>query len=58
MSVAVDPGPTFGVPKPLFKTSVAAGLAPYRTHVPSRDGQRVLIGIPTGNPEAAPIKSS
>jgi hypothetical protein len=56
MAVAVGTGPSFGVPKPLFKTGVAAGLAPYRNHyVPSRDGQRFLISVPTASPEPVPI---
>ena len=46
MAVAVGDGPTFGVPKPLFQTRVAAGVTANRTHyVPSSDGQRFLVNV-------------
>jgi Tol biopolymer transport system component len=44
MAVAVEAGPTFGRPRPLFKTDVPPGVSPYRTsYVPTRDGRRFLI---------------
>ena len=47
MVVPVGPGPSFGAAKPLFQTSVSAMVLSQRTHyVPSRDGQRFLIGTP------------
>jgi Tol biopolymer transport system component/predicted Ser/Thr protein kinase len=53
MAVAVRPGPSFDVPKPLFQTRVSAGVTSNRTHyVPSRDGQRFLIN--TQNTDVAP----
>jgi len=52
MSVAVGPGPSFAIPKPLFQTHVAPGVVAFRTHyVPSRDGQRFLVSMTT---DAAP----
>jgi serine/threonine protein kinase/Tol biopolymer transport system component len=46
MAVSVGPGPTFGVPRPLFQTHVPTGVTLMRTHyVPSRDGQRFLVNI-------------
>jgi hypothetical protein len=51
MVVSVREGPSFDVPKSLFKTQVAPGIAPYRTHyVPSRDGQRFLVNVTTDAP--------
>jgi Tol biopolymer transport system component len=44
MAVTVGAGPSFGVPKPLFRTRVPAGVSANRTHyVPSRDGLRFLV---------------
>jgi hypothetical protein len=44
MAVSVGPGPSFGVPKPLFQTRVSAGVTANRTHyVPGRDGRRFLV---------------
>ena len=44
MAVAVRPGPSFDVPRPLFQTRVSAGVTSNRTHyVPSRDGRRFLV---------------
>jgi Tol biopolymer transport system component/tRNA A-37 threonylcarbamoyl transferase component Bud32 len=52
MAVSVGPGPSFGVPKPLFQTRVAPGVTANRTHyVPSRDGQRFIVNQSS---EAAP----
>jgi Tol biopolymer transport system component len=46
MAVAVETGPSFGIPKPLFQTHVAVGVIGNRTHyVPSRDGQRFLVDM-------------
>ena len=48
MAVEVGDGPSFGVPKPLFQTHVPPGVSSNRTHyVPSPDGQRFLIAVPT-----------
>jgi hypothetical protein len=56
MAVPVGPGPTFGVPHALFQTKVSPGVHSYRTHyVPSRDGQRFLVNVQTGDPALAPI---
>jgi Tol biopolymer transport system component len=44
MAVEVRPGPSFGVPKPLFQTRVPPDVDWLRTHyMPSRDGRRFLI---------------
>src|SRR5262249_19635894 len=44
MAVAIGPGPTFDVPKPLFQTRVPAGVSANRSqYVPSADGQRFLV---------------
>ena len=51
MAVPVGPGPSFGVPKPLFQARVPEGVHVFRTHyVPSRDGQRFLVNTQSGNP--------
>jgi hypothetical protein len=51
MAVPVDPGPRFGIPKPLFQTAVRAGVSALRTHfVPSRDGQRFLVNSAIDSP--------
>jgi Tol biopolymer transport system component len=56
MAVPVGPGPTFGIPKPLFQTRVPAGVAANHTHyVPSRDGQRFLVNTQTNDPSPSPI---
>jgi hypothetical protein len=56
MAVSVGPGPTFGIPKPLFQTRVPAGVAAnYTHHVPSRDGQRFLVNTQTSDPSPSPI---
>jgi Tol biopolymer transport system component/predicted Ser/Thr protein kinase len=56
MAVSVGPGPSFGVPQPLFQTRVPAGVTANRTHyVPSRDGQRFLVNPQTGDPAPTPI---
>ena len=55
MAVDVGAGPTFGIPKPLFQTRVAAGVTANRTHyVPSRDGRRFLMNVAT-NAATSPI---
>jgi hypothetical protein len=56
MAVPVGPGPTFGVPHALFQTKVSRGVNSYRTHyVPSRNGQRFLVNVQTGDAALAPI---
>ena len=56
MAVAIGPGPSFGVPKPLFQTRVSAGVDPLRMHyVPARDGQRFLVNTQIGDPAPNPI---
>ncbi len=56
MAVPVGPGPSFGVPKPLFQTRVPAGVDALRTHyVPTRDGQRFLVNTEIGDPAPNPI---
>ena len=54
MAVSVGPVPSFGVPKPLFQTGIAAErVTAYRTHyAPNRDGTRFLVN--TENSEAPP----
>jgi dipeptidyl aminopeptidase/acylaminoacyl peptidase len=55
MAVSVGAGPSFGVPKPLFRTRVPAGVTANRTHyVPSRDSQRFLVHE-SGEAEPKPI---
>jgi hypothetical protein len=50
MAVAVRPGPSFGVPRPLFQTRVSPGVTSNRTHyVPSRDGRRFLVNTAADN---------
>jgi len=52
MAVAVGPGPTFGIPKPLFQTRVRPGVSGNRTHyVVSRDGQRFLVNTALDTPD-------
>jgi hypothetical protein len=56
MAVSVGPGPSFGVPQPLFQTHVAAGVTAIRTHyVPNRDGQPFLINTQIADPAPTPI---
>jgi Tol biopolymer transport system component len=56
MTVAVDPGPSFGVPKPLFQTRVPPGVTSNRTHyVPARDGGRFLVNIQASDVAQTPI---
>ena len=56
MAVAVEAGPSFGVPKALFQTRVTDTVNPRRMHyVPSRDGKRFLVNIPVGDPSPVPI---
>jgi Tol biopolymer transport system component/tRNA A-37 threonylcarbamoyl transferase component Bud32 len=56
MAVPVGPGPSFGVPKPLFQTRVSVGVDVLRTHyVPARDGQRFLVNTEIGDPPPNPI---
>ncbi len=56
MAVSVGPGPSFGIPKALFQTRVAAGVTANRTHYdPSRDGQRFLINTQIGDAATNPI---
>jgi hypothetical protein len=55
MAVPVGAGPSFGIPKPLFQTRIAAGVTGNRTHyVPSRDGERFLVNMAIDAP-ASPI---
>ena len=55
MAVSVSAGQLFGIPKPLFQTSVPPGVTALRTHyVPSRDGQRFLVNVATDT-VASPI---
>jgi serine/threonine protein kinase len=55
VSVGAGPTPTFGPPRPLFQTRVAAGVTTLRTHyVPSRDGKRFLVNVATDT-AASPI---
>jgi Tol biopolymer transport system component/predicted Ser/Thr protein kinase len=50
MAVAAAPGPSFGLPKPLFQTRVPATVMANHTHyVPSRDGQRFLVNTESGD---------
>ena len=56
MAVPVSPGPSFGLPRPLFQTRIPGGVHPLRTHyVPSRDGQRFLINTQVADPVPVPI---
>ena len=50
MAVPVEAGPTFGRPRPLFKTDVPPGVSPFRTsYVPTRDGERFLVKTQGGD---------
>ena len=57
MAVPVSSGATpFGVPRPLFRTQVHAGVSSLRTHyVPNRDGSRFLIHRRTSDVAPASI---
>jgi Tol biopolymer transport system component len=56
MSVTVNAGPSFGVPKPLFQTQVPSGINSLNMHyVPSRDGRRFLVNTQIGEPTPNPI---
>ena len=56
MAVSVGPGPSFGVPQPLFQTRVPVGVTANRQHyVPSRDGRRFLVNTQTSDPSTTPI---
>jgi Tol biopolymer transport system component len=56
MAVTVGPGPSFGVPKVLFRTQVSRDVIDTRTHyVPARDGQRFLINTQIDDPAPNPI---
>jgi len=56
MAVSVGPGPSFGVPKPLFQTRVLPGVSSLRAnYVPSRDGRRFLVNTQIGDPPPNPI---
>jgi serine/threonine protein kinase/Tol biopolymer transport system component len=56
MAVTVGPGPSFGVPKALFRTQVPRDVTDVRTHyVPARDGQRFLINTQIDDPAPNPI---
>jgi Tol biopolymer transport system component len=56
MAVAVNSGPSFGVPEFLFQTNVVPGVNAQRMgYVPSRDGRRFLINRQTGDPPLNPI---
>ena len=51
MAVPVEAGPRFGIPKPLFQTTVHPGVSATRTHyVPSRDGRRFLVNSAIDSP--------
>jgi Tol biopolymer transport system component len=48
MAVAVEAGPSFGIPKAMFQPHVSTTVIANRTHyVPSRDGQRFLVNVAT-----------
>ena len=57
MAVPVPPGAArLGAPKPLFQTRVYSGVSSLRTHyVPSRDGNRFLVSVRSGEPLPVPI---
>jgi hypothetical protein len=55
MAVPVGPGPSFGIPTPLFQTHVPPGISSLRTHyVPGPKGERFLVNVSTGT-VASPI---
>ena len=56
MAVPVGPGPSFGVPKPLFQTHVPVGVNTLRAnYAPANDGQRFLVNTQTADPAPNPI---
>jgi Tol biopolymer transport system component len=56
MAVPVGAGPSFAVPKMLFRTRVPEGVTSRRTHyVPSRDGQRFLVNTQSNDANPNPI---
>jgi len=56
MAVVVGPGPSFGVPKPLFQTRAVTGSTGVRMHyIPSRDGHRFLVNTQSGDAAPASI---
>ena len=56
MAVAAAPGPSFGLPRPLFQTRVSTSVMANHTHyVPSRDGQRFLVNNEIGDAAAPRI---
>jgi Tol biopolymer transport system component len=51
MAVTVGPGPSFGVPKPLFQTGAPAEVSTFHTnYVPSGDGRRFLVNTQIEQP--------
>src|SRR6476660_9444715 len=57
MAVSVHAGPSFDVPKPLFQTSVPAGVNMFRTnYVPTSDGRRFLLNTQSVNTTSHPLK--
>jgi Tol biopolymer transport system component/predicted Ser/Thr protein kinase len=55
-AVPVGAGPSFGVPKPLFRTQVIPGVDAFRNHyVVTGDGQRFLINTQIGEQAPLPI---
>jgi len=56
MAVSVSNGPTFGTPRALFQTRIAAGVSPARSHyIPSRDGQSFVVNTQSGDAALTPI---
>jgi Tol biopolymer transport system component len=56
MAVTVGPGPSFGVPKALFRTEVPRDVMETRTnYVPVRDGQRFLVNTQIDDRAPNPI---
>jgi hypothetical protein len=54
MVASVEPGPSFGVPRPLFQTQVPPGVTANRNHyAPTRDGTRFLVN--TESADARPV---
>jgi hypothetical protein len=59
MAVPVATGPSFGRPKALFQTQVAAGVTAFRTNYDAtRDGRRFLVNTQSGPPHSYPSQSS
>jgi hypothetical protein len=56
MAASVGPGPSFGIPSPLFQTKVRAGVTGNRSnYVPSRDGRRFLVNTQMGDSTPTPL---